>query len=120
MALARRIEETNEWKRGGHRTAAHAIAGATGSSVSEAMRMLQTGERLEELPETADAFRRGRVTPAQVHEIASAAIEAPECELDLLDTAEQRDHATLRDKAARIRNSHRSESERRRRAHEQR
>jgi hypothetical protein len=66
--LARRVEETNAWQRGGHRSAAHFVARETGSSVHQAVATLQTGARLEELPTVSDAFATGRVTQAQVAE----------------------------------------------------
>jgi hypothetical protein len=118
--LARRVAESNAWQRGGHKSAAHAVASTTGTGVGEASRVLATAERLEELPDTADAFASGKVTQAQVHEIASAAIEAPECERELISTARDRNHAQLRDQAARIRAAGRDAQERERRAREQR
>jgi hypothetical protein len=118
--LARRVTESNAWQRGGHKSAAHAVASTTGTSVGDAARVLATAERLEELPDTADAFASGKVTQAQVHEIASAAIEAPECERELISTARDRNHAQLRDQAARVRAAGRDARERERRAREQR
>jgi hypothetical protein len=118
--LARRVAETNAWQHGGHKSAAHAVAASTGTSVGEASRVLSTAERLEELPDTADAFASGRVTQAQAHEIASAASEAPEAERELINTAQDRTHAQLRDQAARVRASGRDARERERRAREQR
>ena len=118
--LARRVAESNAWQHGGHKSAAHAVAATTGTSVGEAARVLQTAERLEELGDTADAFASGKVTQAQVHEIASAAIEAPECERELISTARDRNHAQLRDQAARVRAAGRDARERERRAREQR
>jgi hypothetical protein len=58
--LARRVEETNQWRRGGHKSAAHAVASATGTSIGAASKTLKTAERLEELPETAEAFTVAR------------------------------------------------------------
>jgi Domain of unknown function (DUF222) len=63
--LARRLELAVVWKRDGHRSAAHWLASATGTSVGAAMRSLETARRLEELPETADAFRAGELSEAQ-------------------------------------------------------
>src|SRR5574341_1295069 len=60
--LARRVEETNAWQRGGHRSAAHLVARETGTSVHQAVVTLQTGAQLEQLPSVADAFASGRVT----------------------------------------------------------
>jgi hypothetical protein len=59
LMAARRVEDAVTWKRDGHRSGAHWLASATGVSVGAAMRSLETARRLEELPETADAFRGG-------------------------------------------------------------
>ena len=71
--LARRVEESNVWQQGGHKTPAHFVARQTGTSIHQAVTILQTGERLEALPATTEAFTTGRVTQAQVNEIAPAA-----------------------------------------------
>ena len=97
--LARRVERAVVWKRAGHRSAAHWYASATGTSVGAAMRSLETARRLEELPETADAFRTGELSEAQASEIAAAAALDPSAEGRLLGTVrdgksfrEVRDH----------------------------
>jgi len=84
--LARRVEQAVGWKRDGHRSAAHWLASATGVSVGAAMRSLETARRLEELPETADAFRAGELSESQAAEIAAAASLDPTAEGRLLDT----------------------------------
>ena len=84
--LARRVERAVVWKRDGHRSAAHWLASATGTSVGAAMRSLETARRLEELPETADAFRAGELSESQASEIAAAASLDPSAEGRLLDT----------------------------------
>jgi len=85
--LARRVERAVVWKRDGHRSAAHWLASATGTSVGSAMRSLDTARRLEDLPETADAFRAGELSEAQASEIAAAASLDPSAEGRLLDRA---------------------------------
>ena len=49
---SRRVEETNAWRWGGHRSAAHWVAEATGETVGAAGRALETARALEHLPET--------------------------------------------------------------------
>ena len=66
--LARRVERAVVWKRDGHRSAARWLASATGTSVGAAMRSLETARRLEDLPETADAFRAGDLSESQAVE----------------------------------------------------
>ena len=77
---ARRVEETQCWRRDGHRSAAHFLAAATASPVGEAVAVLETARRLEDLPATADALRDGRLSAVQAREIASAAAAVPEVE----------------------------------------
>jgi len=115
--LARRVEETNVWQRGGHKTAAHFLASTTGTSIHQAVTTLRTAECLEALPATAEAFSSGRVSQAQANEITAAAIEAPEAEGELLRTADERNHARLRDTCRRVKASATDELERHRRAH---
>src|SRR6266516_6542877 len=85
--VARRVEDAVTWKRDGHRSAAHWLASTTGVSVGAAARSLQTARELEDLPETADAFRSGELSEAQASEIAAAATLDPAAEGRLLDTA---------------------------------
>jgi len=70
---SRRVEETNAWRGGGHRSAAHWVAEATGETVGAAGRALETARALERLPETDAAFRAGRLSSTQAAEITSAA-----------------------------------------------
>jgi hypothetical protein len=111
------VEETNAWQRGGHKSAAHFLASATGTSVTRAVGTMKTAERLADLPETTEAFRTGRVSQAQVDEIAAAASGAPEYEHLLVETALDRPHATLRDTCRRVTAGATDELERHRRAH---
>jgi hypothetical protein len=85
LAAARRIDQVVVWKRDGHRSGAHWLASATGVSVGAAMRSLETARRLEELPETADAFRAGALSESQASEIAAAATLDPSAERRLLE-----------------------------------
>jgi hypothetical protein len=100
--LARRVEESNVWQQGGHKTPAHFVARQTGTSIHQAVTILQNAERLEALPATTEAFTTGRVTQAQVNEITPAAIAAPDREGELLGVADERHQGVLRDTARRI------------------
>jgi hypothetical protein len=82
---ARRVEQAVVWKRSGHRTAAGWLAEATGTTVGAATRTLETARRLEDLPETADAFRAGELSEAQACEVAAAASRDPAAEHLLLE-----------------------------------
>jgi hypothetical protein len=101
--LARRVDETNAWQRGGHRSAAHFVAGETGTSVHQAVTTLQTGAQLEALPSVRDAFASGRISQSQVNEIAPAAAASPDHESELIGVAEDaRNQATLRERCRRV------------------
>jgi hypothetical protein len=84
---ARRVEETNAWREGGHCSAAHWIADATGETVGAAARALETSRALERLPDTDAAFRAGQLSSKQAAEITSAAGADPAAESALLETA---------------------------------
>ncbi|HEY8218454.1 MAG TPA: hypothetical protein VIH82_15050 [Acidimicrobiia bacterium] len=101
--LARRVEETNAWQRGGHKSAAHFVAREAGTSIHQAVVTLETGAQLEELPALREAFATGRVTQAQVTEIAPAAAVAADHERELVALAqEDRNHARLRDRCRKV------------------
>jgi hypothetical protein len=118
--LTRRLEETNAWARNGHRSAAHAAAAITGTSVGQATASLQTAERLEHLGATAEAFAEGKLSPAQAAEIAHAASEVPEAEDELLLAAPDVPFSKLRDRCRRIAASAHDPLERAKRIHERR
>src|SRR5215211_3225249 len=95
LAAARRVDQAVVWKRDGHRSGAHWLAAATGVSVGSAMRSLETARQLEELPETADAFRAGELSESQASEIAAAASLDRSAEGRLLDRV--RDGSSFRE-----------------------
>jgi uncharacterized protein DUF222 len=101
--LAHRVDETNAWRQGGHKSAAHYVARQTGTSIHQAVVTLETAKHLDDLPTVADAFASGRVTQTQVNEIAPAAAAAPEREFELVALAEDAPHhADLRDRCRRV------------------
>jgi len=61
MRLADRVAETELWRHGGHRSAAHWLAGESGTSVAEAVGTLETGSRLHRLPATTAAVAAGEL-----------------------------------------------------------
>jgi hypothetical protein len=60
--MARRVDETGAWRKGGHRSAAHWVAEATGETVGAAARILETARALDVLPDTDAAFRAGQLS----------------------------------------------------------
>jgi Domain of unknown function (DUF222)/HNH endonuclease len=100
---ARRVEETNAWREGGHRSAAHWVAETTGEMVGAARRALETARALEHLPQTDAAFRAGHLSPTQASEITSAAGADPAAESALLETAAGTSVKGLRDRCREVR-----------------
>jgi Domain of unknown function (DUF222) len=101
--LARRIEETRVWRDGGHRSAAHWVAEATGETVGAATRTLETARALEQLPATDAAFRAGQLSETQAAEITATAVADPSAESALLETAESTSVKGLRDRCRQVR-----------------
>ena len=101
--LARRVEETGVWRAGGHRSAAHWVAEATGETVGAAARTLETARALDELAETDAAFRAGRLSQTQAAEITATAVADPAAESDLLQTASATSVKGLRDRCREVR-----------------
>jgi hypothetical protein len=105
VLLSRRIAESTLWQDKGERSAAHFVARATRTTVAKAVETLETAKHLEELPSTAEAFQKGRVSETQAKEIASAASMNPSSEQTLLETARTGDVIALRDACRRVRHA---------------
>lgn len=103
-ALAgRRVARSSAWRPSGERSAAHWMARQAGTSVGEAVNVLQTAERVESLPAVDHAFRSGDLSGAQATEISSAASASPESELELLRAAASEGPAGLKQLCGRVR-----------------
>jgi hypothetical protein len=100
---ARRVQDTDVWRKGGHRSAAHWVAEATGETVGAAGRALETARALDHLPDTGAAFRTGELSPTQAAEIASAAGADPAAETKLLEAAHSTSVKGLRDRCREVR-----------------
>jgi hypothetical protein len=117
---AARVAETTLWKRDGDRSAAHHLARTTGTSLNQAKDALEAARRLQALPETEAAARRGELSAQQVAVITDAASVNPEAEAGLLEHAHSSSLGELRDEGARIKANACDLEARRRRIHEQR
>jgi hypothetical protein len=100
---ARRVEQSNVWREGGHRSAAHWVAEATGATVGAAARTLETARALDQLPETDAAFRAGKLSETQAAEITSAAGCDPSAETALLEAAAETSVKGLKDRCREVR-----------------
>jgi len=101
---AQRVDETFAYRESGARCAADWLARKTGVAAASAFRALETAEALAELPATNEAFRSGRLSEAQAHEIAGAARKDPSAEADLVRAAKYHtDLKGLKDRCRRVR-----------------
>src|SRR5262245_62005613 len=78
-----RIEETRAWRREGDRSHAHFLARRSGSSVGEAVRVVQTARRVDRWGATAEAMKAGEVSLQQAAQIAEACAADPNAETKL-------------------------------------
>src|SRR5919202_2364407 len=102
--------------RGGERSVAHHLARVGGTSVAEARGVVETGKRLEALPEVAGAARAGELSPRQSAVVADAAAADPGAKGRLLELAGRSSLAELREECARIKAAACPDLEARRRA----
>jgi hypothetical protein len=117
---AARVAETELWKRDGDRSAAHQLARTTGTSVGAAREALAAARRLQDLPETAAAARRGELSAPQVAVISDAASADPDAETRLLERSRTGSYGELRDECTRTKANACDLEARRRRIHERR
>lgn len=100
--LARRVDDSLEWKRRGFASAAELVAATAGTSLSAARTELDTSRRLRELPTTRREMLRGTVSAVQGHVIADAATADPAAEQCLITEARRSNLRELREAAGRV------------------
>jgi len=85
--MAARAVDSDHWQARGFRSAAAWMAAEAGTPAGPAIAAMETLRLLDGLPATAEAFRKGRLSLAQVSEITDVASEWPATEQQLLDAA---------------------------------
>jgi len=100
--MAARSVDSDRWKAAGFRSAASWMAAKAGLPVGPSIAAMDTLRLLDDLPATAEAFRSGRLSLAQVSEIADVASEWPATEQQLLDAAEVMSLSELREECRRV------------------
>jgi hypothetical protein len=75
------------------------LAATTGTALGDAIGLVETARALEELPATEAALRAGEISETQARAVTAAAIEHPEAEASLLDTAKTQTVKTLRQRS---------------------
>jgi len=106
--LAPRIEVSGIWREGGHRSAAAMLASLEGVSPGQAKNTLTNGRRLDQLPGTEDAVRKGALSAPKLNELTGAGVLDPERESELLEGAEQAPLQHVRERCHRSRATSRS------------
>jgi hypothetical protein len=99
--LVRKVDESGDWKRAGCKDVAQFLAREGGIGLGDARRQRKASRQLEDLPDTTDQLRKGRLSAEQVELIADAATVNPEAEQGLLDIAAQQGVKDLRDECGR-------------------
>ncbi len=118
---AARLADTGSWRAEGERSAAHLLARRTGTTVVQAAAAIETARRLDALPETSAAARRGELSSEQASAIVDAAGADAGAESRLLEAARRSPLAELREQCARTKAAARIDVEaRRQRIHQRR
>ena len=78
------------------------MAAQSGTPLGQAIGVLETARRLEDLPLTRNAFRSGRLSEVQAREISDAAAADPKKERALLAKAQTETVKTLREECRRV------------------
>jgi len=99
MLLARRVEDSMEWKRLGYGSAAEHLAAKSGKGLGAAKSDLETSNALRDLGATRRQMLEGTVSPEQGTVIADAARHNPGAEADLLGKAKTANLQELREEA---------------------
>jgi hypothetical protein len=99
--LARRLEDTEEWKRSGYLSPAEFVASKSGSSISAAKDTLATSEKVVGLPMVEQALRAGELSGPQAAAVADAAARAPREQRRLVSKAKKASLRELREECGR-------------------
>ena len=117
---AAREAECGDWRRAGHRSPAEHLAKEAGTSVGAAAEALKAAQQLAQLPDVAEAARRGELSPPQLAAVAGAGDVAPAEVPRLLEEARRLPLRELVAECGRTRAAHVDVEAQRRRAHEAR
>jgi HNH endonuclease len=98
----RRVERSKVWREQGFSTPARWMAATARSTIADAITTIETGRRLEELPEVRRAVQSGELSAVQAAEVSAAATADPAAERTLLDTARTATVARLRERCREV------------------
>ena len=106
---AKRVADSGAWRRDGDRSPARWMARTTGTSVGNALGVLETAESVTQLPATENALRSGQLSEIQAKEIVSAASASPASEPELLAAVKTESVSQLKERCATVRTAARSD-----------
>jgi hypothetical protein len=99
---ARRVAQTDLWKRAGFRSAAHWLDHVTGMGVGDAVRPLQAAEAVDAAPDTLEALKAGKVSTREAKAIGAAEAADPDAGRKLLADLDTKSTKETETDAARI------------------
>ncbi|MBA3628914.1 MAG: DUF222 domain-containing protein [Actinobacteria bacterium] len=99
---AQRVAKSGAWRRDGDRSPARWMARTTGTSVGNALGVLETAEGIGELRATETALRSGELSQVQAQEIVSAAAVSPASESRLVAAAKTETVWELKERCAKV------------------
>jgi hypothetical protein len=108
---AGRFASSGQYRQSGERSAASWLANETGDSVHNAINLLETADKLKQLPVLEDALRHGELSGLMTAIAAGAAAEDPGKQKALLEQARNGSVGDLRREAEHIRAAARSEQD---------
>jgi hypothetical protein len=116
------VDRTKAWAHddSSARSTAEWLAKRTGTPAGDAFRATRTAQQLDDLGQTEQALRAGKLSTQQAREICDAAAEAPGAESQLLELAGRASFKQLRDQARRAKAAAQDDEERAARQHAKR
>lgn len=117
---AARSADGNTWQNEGYRSAADQLARQSGTTPSAAKRALDTGRRMAQQPEVAEAALSGELSADQARVISEGVEADPSKANELIEKARRSSLGELCDEVAKVKAASQDPDERRRRLHQHR
>ncbi|HET9078148.1 MAG TPA: DUF222 domain-containing protein [Acidimicrobiales bacterium] len=117
---AARSAEGSEWERCGYRSPAEQLADQAGMSPGAAKRALETGRRMADQPEVAQAALAGELSLEQAAAVSDGVAANPARARDLIDKAKRSSLPELAEEVARVKADSSDREERRQARHAKR
>jgi polyhydroxyalkanoate synthesis regulator phasin len=102
LLLTPRLADCGVWHDEGHRSPASWLAQRSGTSLGQAIRTIETANKMSRLERTTEAVRTGKLSAEEAAQVAQAASLEPKEEKNLLDTASEHSMKRLTEHARRV------------------